>query len=151
MDFFLSDDEPAAKKSRGGPSLADSCRLADFSGVKVKSKCFSGKEICVMNGTRVLTKEELQKQVAAGGGSLTLNPSIKSAAHSFITDFNQNLHLFCSRAYVLRCSRQARRQREQFEEMECCPSRMDLSLSGRQRAAFLSAPRNDFHHRSDCS
>ncbi len=47
---------------------------ADVSDIKASSKCFSGKEICVLNGVDSLTKQELERKVVSGDGDIVQNP-----------------------------------------------------------------------------
>ena len=74
--FFLDDDEPAAKRSRGGsiPTTAAHYLPADVTDVIRSSKCFKGKEICVYNGVDGgPNKQELEKLIHSGGGGFVQN------------------------------------------------------------------------------
>lgn len=69
----LADDEdqpPQAKKRRVASAVekprgvASQFRQTDVSDVREVSKMFEGKEFCVVNGTRGLTKEDAERKIA---------------------------------------------------------------------------------------
>ncbi len=63
-------DQPAPKKRKVASTIerprgvAAQFRQTDVSGIHEVSKMFKGKEFCVINGTRGLSKEEAEKRIA---------------------------------------------------------------------------------------
>lgn len=75
--ILLTEDEPATKRMKADkvtPNLAAPFRPADLSNVSQSSECFAGKELCVLNGEDGMSKQELERLVAGGGGELVQYP-----------------------------------------------------------------------------
>lgn len=75
--FGVIEDTPASKRIKlAGLTavVAAPFQSADTSDVKKSSSCFSKKEICVLNGSDSLTKQELERKVVSGGGTVVQNP-----------------------------------------------------------------------------
>lgn len=60
-----------------GVNVAPPFLAGNLSDVKKVSRCFSEKEFCVLNGTESLTKQELERKIASGGGSIVQHPGKK--------------------------------------------------------------------------
>lgn len=75
MPCYL-DEEPASKrkKTNGGITIPARFLQADTSTVTRSSDCFSGKQFCVFNGIGSLSKHDLEKKIASGGGDIVQNP-----------------------------------------------------------------------------
>jgi DNA ligase-4 len=75
--FGVIEDTPASKRIKlAGLTavVAAPFQSADTSDVKKSSSCFSKKEICVLNGSDSLTKQELERKIVSGGGTVVQNP-----------------------------------------------------------------------------
>lgn len=77
LHFSIAEDAPSSKRkkiTRTAAGVAAPFLPADMAGVKSSSSCFSGKEICVLNGTDSLSKQELERKIVSGGGNIVQNP-----------------------------------------------------------------------------
>ncbi|XP_057368130.1 DNA ligase 4-like isoform X1 [Daphnia carinata] len=74
----FQDDIPSGKRLKTTSVIAGVATLfqaADTSDIKSSSNCFSDKEICVLNGSGSLTKQELERRVVSGGGIVVQHPT----------------------------------------------------------------------------
>lgn len=84
MAYFI-EEVPTSKRRKLAASsveVAPQFLPADTSDVKIVSTCFSGKVICVLNGTESLSKQDLERKIVSGGGEIAQHPGI-SYIHKF--------------------------------------------------------------------
>ncbi len=95
-------DQPAPKKRKVASTIerprgvAAQFRQTDVSGVHEVSKMFKGKEFCVINGTRGLSKEEAEKRIAevcmCYGGNIYMDSNFLYTVFSKYNRMTQRMH-----------------------------------------------------------
>lgn len=108
--IYFTEETPSSKRKKVTPvgiNVAFPFQAADTSDVIKISRCFSGKEICILNGTKTVSKHELERKIVSGGGEIVQNPGIKMSA--FFIGFCKGENIFHCRKLDILHDRRNRR------------------------------------------